>query len=210
MDKKHREWSPRFLVCSFEPEPRSGMGSARAPHAVFRALVENLERMKKSRTFWPRPRAKRLDARRVQPHPRAGVLPNFGVRVAVGSMPKRWRATRTPRRWRVRRTPRASGCAPVRWRLGPNGPKRSNHPASAGPTLCHMPLAYSRHYSTREEKTDVPQEPICRFFADFFPGGAVREAENENPLILLGQNGLRRWAAGGDGGANAPDFKENP
>ena len=51
------------------------MGSARAPRAVFRALAENLERTKKSRTFWPRPRAERLDARHVQPHPRAGVLP---------------------------------------------------------------------------------------------------------------------------------------
>ena len=32
-------------------------------------------------SIWQRPRAKRLDARRVQPHPGAGALPNFGVRV---------------------------------------------------------------------------------------------------------------------------------
>ena len=57
------------------------MGSARAARAVFRALAENLERTKKFHAARDIARAKELDARRVQPHPRAGVLPNFGFRV---------------------------------------------------------------------------------------------------------------------------------
>jgi len=59
------------------------MGSARAPRAVFRARAENLERTKKFRVLGKRSRAQRLDAGRVQPHPRAGCSPNFGVRVKL-------------------------------------------------------------------------------------------------------------------------------
>jgi len=53
------------------------MGSARAPRAVFRARAENLERTKKFRVLCKRSCAQRLDAGRVQPHPRAGVLPRL-------------------------------------------------------------------------------------------------------------------------------------
>jgi len=58
-----------------QPELRSWMGSAHAPRAVFRARAENLERTKKFRVLGKHSRAQRLDAGRVQPHPRAGVLP---------------------------------------------------------------------------------------------------------------------------------------
>ena len=62
-------------------QARSGMGSAPASGAVFRALAEN--------SFWTEkrpPSMKTEPARgwlrgRTQPHPRAGVLPNFGSRV---------------------------------------------------------------------------------------------------------------------------------
>ena len=66
------------------------MGSARAPRAVFRALAENLERTKKSRVLGKRLRAQMLDAGRVQPHPRACVLP-----FALNSCNKkpRWRTS---------------------------------------------------------------------------------------------------------------------
>ena len=132
---------------------------------------------------------------------------------AVGRRPKRWRATRTPRRWRVRRMPRrreASGSAPALGRFGPNGRKRPNHPASASPSLCHMHLAYSRHYNTREEKTDVPEEPFCTFFEDFFSGREGARAGKEKPLILLIKNGVRRWEEGRWGGRARVLFHENP
>ena len=57
------------------PNSEVGWGAHAPRRAVFRALAENLERTKKSRALWQRPRAKRLDARRVPPHPRAGCFP---------------------------------------------------------------------------------------------------------------------------------------
>ncbi len=46
------------------------MGSARATRAVFRALAENIERTEKFQMFGKMSCTKRLDARRVQRHPR--------------------------------------------------------------------------------------------------------------------------------------------
>src|SRR6185436_11586194 len=54
----------------FNPNSEVEMGSARAARAVFRALAENAERTEKFQTFGRRSGAKRVDARRVQPHPR--------------------------------------------------------------------------------------------------------------------------------------------
>ena len=56
-------------------------GSAHASGAVFRALSEDLRGVGKCGTFGPVASATLLDARRVQRHPRAGVLPHFGFRV---------------------------------------------------------------------------------------------------------------------------------
>jgi len=64
-----------------KPEIRSGMGSAPAPGAVFRALAENPGRVESFRTCSPRARDGGWPRGRVQPRPRAGVLPNCGVRV---------------------------------------------------------------------------------------------------------------------------------
>src|SRR6185295_1988816 len=59
------------------------MGSARAARAVFRALAENAERTEQFQTFGRMSCAKRLDARRVQPHPRRVCSPTsvFGLKV---------------------------------------------------------------------------------------------------------------------------------
>src|SRR5438445_4670349 len=56
------------------------MGSARAARAVFRALAENHERTEKFRRSGNMSRAQRLDARRVQRHPRRVCSPtsDFG------------------------------------------------------------------------------------------------------------------------------------
>jgi len=64
----------RHVGLLVKPENRIGMGSARASRAVFRALAENLERTKVPKILIY-PTRKVLDARRVQPHPRAGALP---------------------------------------------------------------------------------------------------------------------------------------
>jgi len=65
---------------AFNPKLEVAMGSARASRAIFHALAENFERIVKFRGFLPASHAKGLDARRVQPHPEAGVLPNFSFR----------------------------------------------------------------------------------------------------------------------------------
>ena len=66
---------------------RSWLGSARAPRAVFRALAEN-ERIRlavgvRQERKWDQ----ELDARRVQTHPKVGVLPSLGVRVRPSYAP---------------------------------------------------------------------------------------------------------------------------
>src|SRR5262249_27043033 len=62
------------------PELRLWMGSARASRAVFRALAENIGAPNNSKHFLATSTRNVLDAGRVQLHPRAGVLPNFGFR----------------------------------------------------------------------------------------------------------------------------------
>ena len=54
----------------FNPKTGVGLVSARVSRAVFRALAENFQRPKQFREFESVSRAKGLDARRVQPHPR--------------------------------------------------------------------------------------------------------------------------------------------
>jgi hypothetical protein len=55
-----------------------GLGNARASRAVFRALAENIRDTFNAGHM--RIHAERMDARRAQPHPRAGVLPEFVFR----------------------------------------------------------------------------------------------------------------------------------
>jgi len=60
-----------------KPARRSGMGSAPASGAVFRAPAENSGRREFSRTCSTRSRAGDWPRGRVQPRPRAGVLPQL-------------------------------------------------------------------------------------------------------------------------------------
>src|SRR5262249_11302071 len=52
----------------------------RASRAVFRALAENIDAPNNSKRFLATSTRNVLDAGRLQLHPRAGVLPNFGFR----------------------------------------------------------------------------------------------------------------------------------
>src|SRR6185436_16119272 len=95
-------------------------GSARAARAVFRALAENAERTEKFQTFGRRSCAKRLDARRVQRHPRRVCSPTsvFGLKTSKTVAAPRWRGYCVPMHSSFH--PRASGCArlPREWQRG--------------------------------------------------------------------------------------------
>ena len=71
------------------------MGSALASRAVFRAPAENLGRIQSFSVFRQAPRAKRLDASRVQPHLRRACSPNpreesFRVNSRVSWFPEKF------------------------------------------------------------------------------------------------------------------------
>src|SRR6185503_16628887 len=79
----HCSWlSTTLICCRLIPNSEIEMGSARAARAVFRALAENPEGTEKFQTFGRMSCAKRLDARRVQRHPRRVCSPTsvFGLK----------------------------------------------------------------------------------------------------------------------------------
>jgi len=65
------------------------LGSARASRAVFRALAKNFECIEQFRTFRQAERMQRLDARRVQPHPRRVCSPSPVFEVQADLRPVR-------------------------------------------------------------------------------------------------------------------------
>ncbi len=82
--RRDADWCDRdghALPFQLNPISETGIGSTPAPGVVFRALAENLRCPKHYGARRVVPRVRKRDARRVAQHPRAGVLPNFGVRV---------------------------------------------------------------------------------------------------------------------------------
>jgi predicted dehydrogenase len=83
-----------FQSDKINPNSEVKMGSARAARAVFRALAENAGRTEKFQTFGRMSCAKRLDARRVQRHPRRVCSPTSVFEINRGGGSAQTRANR--------------------------------------------------------------------------------------------------------------------